>query len=419
MINVKHRKLTVLHVATIHQPIKPGLGYGPIETVIYNIDKGLHSKDCRSIVACSGNSRVTGEHYVTIDQSIGDYWSGDTPERRKTMNMHFSMVLERIKKGDIDIIHVHDKKTVESIYDGVFNMHIPIVMTLHLSVEDIRSKEICGRSSNILASPLVYCVPISSNQKQKYKSLVNTEDAIYHGIEVEEYPFKERPDKESYLFSIGRVTRDKGQDKAIEIAKKTGSKLIIAGYLQNKPSDMEFFESFKNSIDLFVDVDKQSVENNYYDKVIKPILNSNKQIIYIGKISRENKKHWYRHARATLFPIQWGEPFGLVLIESMACGTPVIAFNRGAVPEIIVDGKTGFVVNSINEMIEALDSIDSIDPVECRRHVQNQFSITSMATKYSELYQHIIDDHRKSDRHSILPVDYFSNSLQHKTKLNN
>ena len=199
---MKDKKLTVLHVATIHQPIKPGLGYGPIETVIYNIDKGLHSKDCRSIVACSGDSRVTGEHYVTIDQSIGDYWSGDTPERRKTMNMHFSMVLERIKKGDIDIIHVHDKKTVESIYDGVFNMHIPIVMTLHLSVEDIRSKEICERSSNIMASPLVYCVPISSYQKQKYNSLVNTEDAIYHGIEVEEYPFKERPDKESYLFSI-------------------------------------------------------------------------------------------------------------------------------------------------------------------------------------------------------------------------
>ena len=177
MIKEKYDKLTVLHVATIHQPIKPGLGYGPIETVIYNIDKGLHDRGDRSIVACSGDSRVAGEQYVTIDHSLGDYWSGDTPERRETMNTHFSKVLERIKRGDIDIIHVHDTKTVESIYAGICNMDIPIVMTLHLSAKDILSKEMRGRSSNILRSPLVYCVPISRYQKQQYSGLVNTEDA--------------------------------------------------------------------------------------------------------------------------------------------------------------------------------------------------------------------------------------------------
>ena len=126
-------------------------------------------------------------------------------------------------------------------------------------------------------------------------------------------------------------------------------------------------------------------------------MNCDKQIIYIGEINSEHKKQWYKHAKATLFPIQWGEPFGLVPIESMACGTPVIAFNRGAVPEIIVNGKTGFVVDSMDAMIEAVNLIDHLDPHECRRHVQNHFSIPCMAYKYLELYHQIIDSHKMTE----------------------
>jgi glycosyltransferase involved in cell wall biosynthesis len=222
---------------------------------------------------------------------------------------------------------------------------------------------------------------------------------------------KEAPDKESYLFTIGRVTRDKGQDKAIELAKKTGSKLIIAGCVQNKVADREYFASLKNSIDLSVEVGKYPVDNNYYTGVIKPLLDSDKQIIYIGEISSEHKKQWYRHARATVFPIQWGEPFGLVLIESMACGTPVIAFNKGAVPEIIVDGKTGFVVDSMHDMIETVGRIDSIAPGECRRHVRNNFSIKKMAYNYSEIYHRIIDRHKTSESFSSEAVSYISKPL--------
>ena len=397
-INLKHKKLTVLHVATLNQPISPDLGYGPIETVIYNIDKGLHSLGHRSIVACSGDSEVTGEHYMTVDKSIGDYWSDNTLEKRKTANMHLSNALYRASMGDIDIIHTHDAKTVEFMYDSVFRMHIPIVMTLHISVEDSSLGGAYQRWCNpLLSSPMVYCAAISEYQKKQYNDLVNAENVVYHGIDVEEYPVKESPDKGSYLFTIGRVTRDKGQDKAIEIAKKTGSKLIIAGCVQNKSADREFYAGLKNSIDLSAEVGKYPVGNDYYEMVIKPLLDSDKQIIYIGEISSEHKKQWYLHARATLFPIQWGEPFGLVLVESMACGTPVIAFNKGSVPEIVVDGKTGFVVDSMNAMIEAVDRIDGINPRECREHVQNHFSITSMAAKYSELYHQIIDSHKTSD----------------------
>jgi glycosyltransferase involved in cell wall biosynthesis len=413
-IYLKHKKLTVLHVATLNQPISPDLGYGPIETVIYNIDKGLHSLGHRSIVACSGDSIVAGEHYVTVDQNIGDYWSVNTPEQRQTANMHLSNALYRAGMGDIDIIHTHDAKAVEFMYDSVFRMHIPIVMTLHISTKDSSLGGAYQRWCNpLLSSPLVYCVAISEYQKEQYSDLVNAENVVHHGIDVEEYPLKEEPDKESYLFTIGRVTSDKGQDKAIELAKKTGSKLIIAGCVQNKPADREFFAGLKNSIDLSVEVGKHPVANDYYARVIKPLLDCNKQIIYIGEINSEHKKHWYRHARATLFPIQWGEPFGLVLVESMACGTPVIAFNKGAVPEIVVDGKTGFVVDSINDMIEAVDRIDSINPRECREHVQNHFSITSMTGKYSELYHQIIGSHKTTDRHSRLSPGYPFKPIPH------
>ena len=396
-INTIPKKLTVLHVATLNQPIRPDLGYAPIETIIYNIDKGLHSLGHRSIVACSGNSMVAGEHYVTVAQSIGNYWDKDTAHRRNIMKLHLSRALDRAKRGDIEVIHVHDAKAVEFIYDSVYRMQIPIVMTLHVSAEDSLLEGAYQRWCNPLSSPLVYCAAISEYQKRQYHYLVNAEDVVYHGIDVEEYPGKKGPDRGSYLFTIGRVTRDKGQDKAVELAKKTGSKLIIAGCVQNKPEDRAYFAGFRNAIDLSVEVGKSPVDNDYYDRVIKPLLYCDKQIIYIGEISSDHKKQWYHHARATLFPIQWGEPFGLVPVESMACGTPVIAFNRGAVPELIVNGKTGFVVDTMDAMIEAVGFIDNLDPCECRRHVQDHFSITSMAYNYSELYRRIIDRHKISE----------------------
>ena len=348
---------------------------------------------------------------MTVDHSIGEYCSDDTPKQRKTRNMHLSGALCRARMGDIDVIHMHDADAVEFMYDVAFSMHVPIVMTLHVPAKESSLEGAYQRWCNPLSSPLVYCASISEYQKRQYNNLVNTANVVYHGIEVEEYPVKEEPDKGSYLFTIGRITRDKGQDKAIELAKKTGSKLIIAGCIQNKVADREFFEGLKNSIDLFVEVGKYPVDNDYYDRVIKPLLDCDKQIIYIGEISSKHKKQWYRHARATLFPIQWGEPFGLVLIESMACGTPAIAFNKGAVPEIMVDGKTGFVVDSMNDMIGAVDHIDSIDPRECRRHVQNNFPITNMAYKYSALYQQAVNDHKILGSYSRVSTSYLSKPL--------
>lgn len=386
----KTKKMNVLHIATLNRPVKQNLGYGPIETVIYNIDKGLHGLGYRSIVACSGDSRVVGEQHTTIKKSFSEYWRQSTPQQQRSARQHLSMSLERAKRGDIDIIHMHDAVMTEYIFNGVFKKPVPIVMTLHVPAEDKGSFSRWNKSLSCASA--AYFVPISEYQRRQHHGLINAQKVIHHGIDVGRYPFKKNPDKKSYLFTIGRITEDKGQDKAIEVAKRTGSRLIIAGNVQNKAKDRCFFKNLKDSIDLSVNVGKYPVEKNYYRKVMKPILDSGKQIVYIGEINSAQKKLWYRHALATLFPVRWGEPFGLVLIESMACGTPVLAFNKGSVPEIILNGKTGFVVNSTDEMVKAVKKAHLIDPLDCRRRVRDNFSIVSMAEKYSKLYKWIINE---------------------------
>jgi glycosyltransferase involved in cell wall biosynthesis len=395
----KTSPLTVLHVAPINKPITSDLGYGPIETVIYNIDKGLRLSGHRSIVACSADSSVAGEHFKTVERSLGDYCREKTSKQRTLVNRHLVKALERARMGDIDIIHMHG--WLECIYGGMFNPDLPIVMTLHVPAENSGMDAAQDLYFNTMLNPSMHFVSISDYQKRQYHGLDNIE-TVHHGINVDDYPFDDPPDKQDYLFRIGRGTRDKGQDKAIEVAKKTGSKLIIAGCIQDKSADREFFETLRNSIDLFADIGDAPVDGAYYNNIMKPLLDSDKQIIYIGEASNAQKKQWYRHARATLFPIQWGEPFGLVLLESMACGTPVLAFRKGAVPEIVLDGISGFTVDTLDEMIAAVGRIPLLDPVACRRHVQNNFSTFTMAEKYSELYQRIVDRrrHHSADVHT-------------------
>ncbi len=388
-MNINSKKLNVLQIATLNRPIKQDLGYGPIETVIYNIDKGLHKLGHRSIVACSGDSIVVGEQYTTIEKSFSGYWSSNTQLQRENMHKHLVLSLERAKQGDIDIIHMHDAIMVEYIFKGVVKSPVPIVMTLHVpAAEKVSFKR---WNESFIPSSKVYFVPISEYQRRQHEGLINAQEVINHGIDVEDYPFRSNPGKQEYLFSIGRITQDKGQDKAIEVAKRTGSRLILAGNVQNKEKDRVFFKEIEKSLDLVTDAGKPFHGSEYYEKVMKPILDSGKQIIYIGEIDSDQKRLWYRHAQATLFPIQWGEPFGLVLIESMACGTPLLAFNKGSVPEIVIHGKTGFVVDSIDEMTEAVKSLNLINPSDCRTHIKDNFSVASMAGKYSELYQQILE----------------------------
>ncbi len=376
------RPLRILHVATLNKPITPHLGYGPIETVVGNIHKGLTALGHESIVACSADSIVAGRTHTTVARSLGGYCRADTPDGQATVARHLSSVLGRAAMGDIDVVHMHE--WLEHVDDGTFNPPLPIVMTLHVPASD---SGLPRRIRTTLAPPPVHFTAISDYQRRQYADLLAIAKVVPHGLDLAEYPFEDAVDAASYLFSIARITRVKGQDTAIEVARASGAKLILAGCVQDKMDDRVFFEELKRSVDLVVDVSRHPADDAYYEEVMKPILSCDRQIIYIGEVDTEAKKRWYRHAKATLFPIRWGEPFGMVLIESMACGTPVLAFGAGAVPEIVTDGETGFVVASCAGMVAAVALVGQIDRRTCRANVAARFSIGRMARRYAGLYQ--------------------------------
>jgi glycosyltransferase involved in cell wall biosynthesis len=387
MFRVKPRRLNILHVATINNPISSQLGYSPIETVIYNLDKGLHARGHRSIVACSADSRVAGERHATVSRSLGDYLQECTPKAQAHVDRHLARALVRAQQGDIDVVHMHE--WFERVYNRSFDPPVPIVMTLHVPGANSGIAEFDATAPAVVDRRRPHFVAISDHQRQEYAGLAPVSDVVPHGVDVDEYVFRDEPEAMPYLLNIGRISPVKGQDVAIEVARRSGAKLIIAGCVQDKPEDRAFFESLKGAFDVVVDVGRKPVGSDYFERVMQPILASDAQVVYIGEVDTAAKKQWFRHAQATLFPVQWGEPFGMVLIESMASGTPIVGFRRGAVPEIVKNGKTGFVVDSVDAMVDAVASIAQIDRRDCRTHVEERYSIEKMAQGYEAVYERL------------------------------
>ncbi|MBV9385307.1 MAG: glycosyltransferase family 4 protein [Chroococcidiopsidaceae cyanobacterium CP_BM_ER_R8_30] len=206
-------------------------------------------------------------------------------------------------------------------------------------------------------------VSISNSQRRTDLGL-NYVATVYNGIDTSTHIFHPQPDNSPYLAFLGRMSPEKGPHLAIEIAKRTGWHLKMAGKVDR--ADKEFFE-----------------------KEITPLIDG-KQIEFLGEANHVQKREILGGAVATLFPITWREPFGLVMIESMACGTPVIAMALGAAPEVIAHGKTGFLCHSVDECIAALDRISEIDRRACRQHVEQHFSIKSMVDGYEAVYQQVL-----------------------------
>lgn len=193
---------------------------------------------------------------------------------------------------------------------------------------------------------------------------VNWKGFVYHGIDIKRFPFQEK--KQDYLLFLARLSPQKGPDIAIQAAKKLGMKLIMAG--KKSPADKKYLEE---KVDPFID---------------------GEQIKYIGEADFLTKVDLFKNAACLLHPINYIEAFGITLIEAMACGTPVVAFNRGAISEVIEDKKTGFVVESKEEMIEAIKNLDSISKKACRKRVEENFTVEKMADGYEKLYQRIIEE---------------------------
>ena len=208
-------------------------------------------------------------------------------------------------------------------------------------------------------------MPLTSISKAQRKPLswANWVSNIYHGLP--RHLFTPQPAPGKYLVVIGRVSPEKRVDRAIRIALRAGMPLKIAAKVA-KP------------------------DREYFTQVIEPMLRE-PSIEFLGEVSQEEKNELLGQAYALLFPIDWPEPFGLAMIEAMACGTPVIAYPFGSVPEVVDDGKTGFIVSDEDQAIEALEKVESLNRMQCRRVFEERFSACRMAREYSAVYSYLCE----------------------------
>lgn len=202
-----------------------------------------------------------------------------------------------------------------------------------------------------------------SEAHQRTRVNLNWQAVVYNGIDLESWGYQ--PAAGDYLCFVGRLMPEKGVDVAVEVALKAGIPLKIAGSLYD--SDKDFFE-----------------------EKISPCLGNG--VEYLGSLSPDDVMQLYQGARGLLMPIKWEEPFGLVMIEAMACGTPVVAFDRGSVSEVVKDGSTGYIVDSSEEMVKAVNRLPDINRSECREWVKKRFSIDRMAKDYLELYRDLVKE---------------------------
>lgn len=343
------KKLKIAQVAPLWFSVPPEK-YGGSERIISFLTEGLVKKGHEVTLFASGDSKtkaklvsLTEKGIISLGVPWEDYWWN---------LLNHSAALE--KANDFDIIHCH-----WGIMGASFQKltKTPVVHTLHNipGPDNFRWKIFDYYKDEL---NLVF---ISKSEKRNTPLKFKNSWVIYNAIDTSQYRFN--PSPEDHFIWIARVCQIKGPKEAIEIAKKAGVKLLLAGQIQ--PPHQEFFE-----------------------KEIKPELNS--QIQYLGELSQEKLSDFYGKARASLYPINWEEPFGLVMAESMACGTPVIVFDRGVAREVVEDGKTGFIVNTVDEGVRALKKIDQIKRRDCRKRVEENFSKERMVNDYEKVYYEII-----------------------------
>ncbi|MDN5274839.1 MAG: group 1 glycosyl transferase [Candidatus Saccharibacteria bacterium] len=263
------------------------------------------------------------------------------------------IMFERARAGEFDVLFFHHPESAAP-YARLYP-DVPVVYTLHDYLDSTRRQIM-----EMHTSPNQHFVSISNSQRRDAPDLKYA-GTVYNGIDTDAFAFSDS--HEDYLMFAGRIVPEKGLKEAVQVALQTGKRLLIAG--STLPTSQW-----------------------YFDEYVKPFLSD--KILYLGMMDRDQMARYYQKALALLVPIQWEEPFGLTMAEAMACGTPIIAFRRGSVPEVVDDTKTGFIVDNTSSMIEAVEKIDSISRKQCRKHVENNFSLTQMIDGYEKVLASII-----------------------------
>ena len=325
---------------------------GGTERIAYEMIEGFVKKGYQVTLFGAGKYKGSAKFIQIFKKTITErkidttYIEASRPLRIESA--YLAKVMKKIIKKDkeFDIIFNHSRGGYLLLPLSLY-LKTPIVSIMHLPI----FKEV----ADVLASykkPNV--VTISNNQRKNFKN-VDYLATVYNGINLSEFNFCEKP-KDYFLF-MGALGEHKNPKDAILAAKKAKVKLILAGGKKREP---------------------------YFSKEIKPLID-NKQIKYMGEVSDKKRVNLLKYTKALFFPVKWQEPFGLVMIEAMACGTPVIAYPNGAVKEVIKNKKTGFIVKNTAGIVKAIKNIDKIDRKECRKYVEKNFTVEKMVDDYEKI----------------------------------
>ncbi len=341
--------MRILQLAPLWETVPPP-AYGGTEAVVHLLTEQLVARGHDVTLAASGDSRTSAKHLAVYERSLRR--ADDLVDRNPYDWSHIAMSLEHAK--DFDIVHNHAGELAISMSHLI---KTPMLTTMHcLATPDTTFVWDRYRGAyNTISRAQKRAIP----QFQMPRFMGH----VYNSIDVDSFPFE--ANKGEDLLFLSRIAPEKGPQHAIAAARALGRRLIIAGKVDN-------------------------YDRKFYEEVIRDQIDGD-QIVFFGEADATQKRELYRTAKCVLMPLMWEEPFGLVMPEAMACGTPVIAFRRGSAPELIRHGETGFVVDTVDEMIEAVKQVDDIDPQTCRDHVRANFSPAIMAARYVKLYEQLVE----------------------------
>lgn len=341
--------MKIAQIAPIIERVPPKK-YGGTERVVFNLTEELVRRGHEVTLFASGDS-ITSANLVSVyPKALREIRFKELYGQNDLTALNIGLAYGM--QDQFDIIHDHN---------GTFSLptanlaKTPVVMTMH-GPFTTTNRHLFEK----LDKP--YLISISNSQALS-GSKVKVFDNVYNGLDMEDYPFSNSND--GYLLFVGRISMEKGVHFAIDVAVELNLPLIIAAKLD-------------------------SVDMSYFNEYIGPRLSDN-QIRWIGEVDETERNKLYSRALCTLHPVTWKEPFGLTLIEAGACGCPVVAFNKGSIPEIIKNGKTGFVVDDLEQMIAAVENIDLIDRQYCRDYVLENFNAQKMADDYEKIYMRILE----------------------------
>ncbi|MDD3006576.1 MAG: glycosyltransferase family 4 protein [Candidatus Pacebacteria bacterium] len=363
LINLQIDTMRIAQLVSLQESVPPK-GKNGLEYMVYYLTEELVSRGHEVTLFATSDS-VTSARLIEIlpyPMSRGNLFG--------LTSTHYALtvITKAVEMAEeFDIIHSH---LGSPAYYFPNLIDTPIVETVHSAHRDVA----CIKQEKHLQR---YCVDrksrfyklhhtfVSRSQKECFAPASNS-SVIHNGIKLADFTFQS--EGEEYFAYLGYLTKEKGAHFAVQAARKAGVKLKLAGSYYGCEA--------------------------YFDNEIRPYLKKG-QIEYVGVLDPKERNEFLGNAKSLLFPIDWEEPFGLVMIEAMACGTPVIGLNRAAVSEVVKNGKTGFVVENIHEMEMAIKNVDLIKRADCRNHVEKNFSVEKMADSYEKIYQKTATNFRK------------------------